>query len=361
MGATMTRPDRPAPDSAPEPLAQVAVTRAVHVAVVAAALVAGLVLSLLLAGGISVGHMLVFGFAAYLALIYTVTRRLEDRREATNRLMTGVATGAFILVLFPIVSVLWTVIENGAPRFDTTFFTETMRGVVGEGGGGKHAIIGTLIITGVAAAFSVPIGLMVAIYLVEYGRGRLARWVTTMVDVMTGVPSIVAGLFAYSLFVLLTGPGHRSGLAGGVALAVLMTPVVIRTSEEMLRLVPNELREASYALGVTRWRTVVKVVLPTAAAGVLTGITLAIARVIGETAPLLLVAGLAQDTNLNPLEGRMTTLPVMAYYGYQSPGLPPEAGYQRGWTAAFVLVMIVAILFVIARLIAKLLQPKGLR
>jgi phosphate transport system permease protein len=129
----------------------------------------------------------------------------------------------------------------------------------------------------------------------------------------------------------------------------------------MLRLVPNELREASYALGVPKWKTIVKVVIPTAIAGIVTGITLSVARVIGETAPLLLVAGLAQDINTNPFEGRMTTLPVMAYYGYQTPGVPPEAGYERGWAAALTLVLIVAILFSIARIVAKVLQPKGLR
>ena len=182
-----------------------------------------------------------------------------------------------------------------------------------------------------------------------------------MVDVMTGIPSIVAGLFAYALFVIFQGPAPAPAWPAGSRWPCSWCPVVIRTSEEMLRLVPNELREASYALGVPKWKTIVKIVIPTAIAGILTGVTLAIARVIGETAPLLLVAGLAQDPNTNPLEGRMTTLPVMAYYGYQTPGYPPEAGYDRGWAAALVLVLIVALLFLLARLLAKALQPKGLR
>jgi phosphate transport system permease protein len=228
-----------------------------------------------------------------------------------------------------------------------------------EVGGARHAIIGTLIVTGMATAIAVPFGLFTAIYLVEYGRGRLASWITSLVDVMTGIPSIVAGLFAYALFVVFFGAGTRSGLAGAVALTVLMTPVVVRSAEEMLRLVPNELREASYALGVPKWKTIVKVVLPTAIAGILTGVTLAIARVIGETAPLLVTAGVAQDTNLNPFSGRMTTLPVYTYNSYKFPTLPPEASVDRAWAAALTLVVIVAILFAIARILAAVLKPKG--
>ena len=154
-----------------------------------------------------------------------------------------------------------------------------------------------------------------------------------MVDVMTGIPSIVAGLFAYSLFVLWQGPGARSGLSGAVALAVLMTPVVIRASEEMLRLVPNELREASYALGVPKWKTIVKVVLPTSIAGILTGITLAIARVIGETAPLLVTVGIAAEDEPQPAQGAHGDPPRLPYYQYAQPGVPPQAGLDRAWGA----------------------------
>jgi phosphate transport system permease protein len=313
-------------------------------------------------GGIAPARVVAIGGMLYVVAVYVASRRLEGRRRAFDRLMTAVVTGAFALVVVPLVSVIWTSIDRGAARFDGAFFTETMRGVVGAGGGAKHAIIGTLIITGLATLLSVPIGILVAVYLVEYGkRNRLSSMITTMVDVMTGIPSIVAGLFAYSLFVIFQGPGARSGLAGAVALAVLMTPVVVRATEEMLRLVPDDLREASFALGVPKWKTIVKVVLPTAIAGILTGITLAIARVIGETAPLLIASGLAQDTNLNPFSGRMTTLPVMSYYGYVAPGFPPEDGYDRGWAAALALIIIVLVLFTIARVIAKVLQPKGMR
>ncbi|MET3801830.1 phosphate ABC transporter permease subunit PstA [Clavibacter michiganensis] len=161
---------------------------------------------------------------------------------------------------------------------------------------------------------------MAAIYLVEYGRGRLARAITFFVDVMTGIPSIVAGLFAYALLVIFLGPGIRLGFGGALALSVLMIPVVVRSAEEMLKLVPNELREASYALGVPKWLTIVKIVLPTSLAGIVTGVMLAIARVIGETAPLLIVAGFTQSMNYNPFQDQMMTLPVFVFRQYADQG-----------------------------------------
>jgi phosphate transport system permease protein len=305
---------------------------------------------------------IIVSVVAYCVGIYVVSRIVEGRRKALDRLMAAVVTSAFLLVAMPLASLLWTVIERGTNRFDAEFFTETMRGVVGEGGGIYHAIIGTLIVTGLATIMSVPFGLFTAIYLAEYGHGtRLAKAIQSMVDVMTGIPSIVAGLFAYAFFELMFGPGTRSGMAGAVALTVLMTPVIVRSAEEMLRLVPNELREASYALGVPKWKTVVKVVLPTAIAGIITGVVLAIARVIGETAPLLVTVGLAQGVNWNPLDGRMTTLPVYTYYQYVQPGIPPEAGQDRAWSAALVLIIIVMVLFTLARILSSVLKPKGLR
>ena len=168
-----------------------------------------------------------------------------------------------------------------------------------------------------AALISVPIGVFAAIYLVEYGAGkRLARTITFLVDVMTGIPSIVAGLFALSLFVIILGPAVRFGFGGAVALSLLMIPTVVRSTEEMLRLVPADLREASYALGVPKWRTVTKVVLPTAVGGIVTGVVLAISRVIGETAPLLVIAGFTDSVNTNLFDGRMMTLPVFIFTQY---------------------------------------------
>ena len=178
---------------------------------------------------------------------------------------------------------------------------------------------------------------------------------------MTGIPSIVAGLFAYALFVLFFGEGVRMGIGGSVALSVLMIPVLVRSTEEMLKLVPNELREASYALGVPKWRTVAKVVLPTALAGIVTGITLSVARVIGETAPLLIIAGMTDSVNFNLFDGRMATLPVFAYSSVRNPGIPPEFSIDRAWGAALVLLIIVMLLNLIARLVSYFFSPKGER
>lgn len=294
------------------------------------------------------------------------------RRRVANRGMTALVTAAFAIALVPLVSVSWTVLSNGIGRFNTYFLTVSMRGVYGgmDAGGIYHAILGTLIITGLAAVISVPIGLMAAIYLVEYGRGRLAKAVTFFVDVMTGIPSIVAGLFAYALFVLFFGPGVRLGAAGAVALSVLMIPVVVRSCEEMLRLVPNELREASYALGVPKWLTILKVVVRTAIAGIATGVMLAIARIIGETAPLLLVAGQTDSINTNPFDGRMMTLPVYIYGQYRQGRVPcavddtaciPTINLDRAWAAALTLILIVMALNLIARLIARFFAPKVAR
>jgi phosphate transport system permease protein len=228
-----------------------------------------------------------------------------------------------------------------------------MRNVVGEGGGAVHAITGTLWVTGIATLISVPIGILAAIYLQEYGTGRLRAWLTFLVDVMTGIPSIVAGLFAYSLFAIFYGPGVRLGIMAAVALSVLMVPIVVRSTEEMLRIVPNSLREASYALGVSKARTILKVVLPTALGGIVTGVMLAIARIIGETAPLLITAGVVASVNDNPFDGRMQNLAVFAFNSYKSPGVPPQPSIDRAWTAALVLILIVTILNVAARLVYR--------
>jgi phosphate transport system permease protein len=177
---------------------------------------------------------------------------VEGTRKATDRLVTVLVTSAFVLAMFPLASILYTVISKGAPVLSSQFFTYSMRNVVGEGGGIYHALVGTLLITGAATVISVPIGLFAAIYLVEYADGnRLSRWVRFLVDVMTGIPSIVAGLFAFSLFTIILGPKAFSGFSASVALSVLMIPTVVRACEEMLRLVPHDLREASYALGVS--------------------------------------------------------------------------------------------------------------
>jgi phosphate transport system permease protein len=293
----------------------------------------------------------------------------DTRRRRTDITMRVLITAAFVIAMVPLISLTWTVVSQGIGRLDGYFLLHSMRGVFGgmDAGGIYHAIVGTLGITLFAALISVPIGLMTAIYLVEYGRGPLARLVTFFVDVMTGIPSIVAGLFAYALFALILGPGVRMGVIGSVALSVLMIPVVVRSSEEMLRLVPNELREASLALGVPRWLTIVKVVLRTSVAGLTTGVMLAIARVIGETAPLLLTVGVVDSINFNLFDGRMMTLPVYVYRQFAQGLVPcsaddlacvPDINIQRAWAAALTLFLIVMLLNLIGRLVTRWFAPK---
>jgi phosphate transport system permease protein len=351
------QPDEIGPAANPRTLVRAELPRWTPSAVFVGSLVlVGVLLAAL--GTFSVGLFVFLSAVLFAAATYLVSRFVEGGRKATDRLVTIIVTVAFLIALIPLISVVVTVISNGLARFDAEFFTSSMRGVVGAGGGGYHAIMGTLIITGLAAMMSIPVGLLTAVYLVEYGRGRLARAITFFVDVMTGIPSIVAGLFAFALFALFFGPGVRLGFAGAVALSVLMIPVVVRATEEMLKIVPNELREAAYALGTPKWRTIVKVVIPTSIAGIASGITLAIARVIGETAPLLIIAGLTTSLNFNPFSGRMATLPVFAYTSYAAPGVPREPYLDRAWTAALVLIIIVLALNLLARIIARTFAPK---
>ena len=308
------------------------------------------------------GPVLVALVAAVLNLVVLQawSRNVESRRVAADRLVTSLVWYALLVALVPLGSLVWTVWDRGHGVLSGQFFTYSMRNVVGEGGGIYHAIMGTLLITAATAVVSVPIGILAAIYLVEYGaRSRVARTITFLVDVMTGIPSIVAGLFAYALFALVFGPGIRMGFGGAVALSLLMVPVVVRSTEEMLKLVPTELREASYALGVAKWRTIVSVVLPTAMAGIITGVFIALARVIGETAPLLIIAGSTDSSNFNLFsDSRMMTLPVYIYYSLTQPGVPPEFGIARAWGAALVLIVIVMTLNVLARLAGRFLAPK---
>ena len=305
------------------------------------------------ATGINVALLVVAAIILAGVAIYFWSRALEGSRRATDRMATLAVTSTFAIAMVPLASLLVTVIRKGSDRFDTGFFTESLRNVVGEGGGAVHAIVGTVIITGLATFMAVPIGILTAVYLREYGAGRrLAAAVTFFVDVMTGIPSIVAGLFAYALFALFLGPGVRLGIVGAVALTVLMIPIVVRATEEMLRIVPNSLREAAYALGVPKWKTIVRVVLPTALGGIITGVMLAIARVVGETAPLLVTTGVITSTNWNPFEGRMMNLSVFAYFQYKTPGVPPEPYFARAWAAALTLIIIVLVLYFLARLVS---------
>ena len=310
-------------------------------------------------GEYSIVGVVFFGTVLFNIMLFVLSYLVEGGRQARNRLVTSLVVTAFLIALVPLLSLVWTVLGNGIARFDPAFFSQSMRNVVGEGGGALHAITGTLLITGMATIISVPVGLLTAVYLVEYGQGVLARAITFFVDVMTGIPSIVAGLFAFAFFSLITGdPGIRFGFGGAIALSLLMTPVVVRSSEEMLKIVPNELREAAYALGVPKWLTILKVVIPTSIAGITTGVTLAIARVIGETAPLLLIAGFTSSMNYDLFNNRIMTLPVFVYTQYATPGTDVQTYLDRAWAAALTLVLIVMALNLVARLIARFFSPK---
>ncbi|MEZ5225201.1 MAG: hypothetical protein R2710_00600 [Acidimicrobiales bacterium] len=299
----------------------------------------------------------------FLGLLYAISASVEGARKAKDRVATATVTGAFGLVMIPLVSLLWTVVTRRSGRMDATFFTDTMRNVVGEGGGIKHALIGTLIVTGLATLFSVPFGLFTAVYLVEYGDtgSRLSRVITMMVDVMTGIPSIVAGLFAYSLFVLFQGSGARSGLAGAVALTVLMTPVVIRSSEEMLRLVQNEAPR-----GVARPRGAEVEDHHEGRAAHLD--RRHPHRCHARHRPSHRRDG-AIARHRRPGAGHQLESAQRPYDHLAGSGLlqlrPAHASARAldrsGVGAALVLIIVVAILFTLARVLATILKPKGLR
>jgi phosphate transport system permease protein len=282
---------------------------------------------------------------------------VEGRRHAVDRLATTGIYATFLIALAPLISVLWTVIEKGTKVLSPSFLTNNMRNIGPNdlGGGVYHAIIGTIEQVLIASLIAVPLGVLAAIYLVEYGKGKLASAISFFVDVMTGVPSIVAGLFIYTLWVLTLG-ANRSGFAASLALTILMMPVVIRTTEEMLKIVPNDLREASYALGVPKWKTIVRIVLPTALAGIVTGVMLAIARVSGETAPLLLATSYIAGTQFNPFAKGQAALPTFIW-DQQSRGT--DAALDRAWAGVFVLIFLVMVVYISARLIARAFAPKA--
>ncbi|MEY9992446.1 phosphate transport system permease protein [Streptomyces sp. V4I8] len=288
---------------------------------------------------------------------YVIAARVEGGRQAKDRIATSLVWVAFLLAVVPLVSLIWETVERGIKVLDVYFLTHSM-GVVADsepGGGIYHAILGTLEQVGLATLIAAPVGVLTAIYLVEYGRGNLARSITFFVDVMTGIPSIVAGLFILSLMLMLEM--QPFGFAGSLALAILMMPVVVRSTEEMLKLVPNELREASLALGVPKWRTILKVVVPTSIGGITTGIMLAVARITGETAPVLLLVFGNSFINANPFEGAQASLPLYIYQQYANSAGSPAA-YDRAWAASLTLIAFVMILNLVARGIARWKAPK---
>ncbi|MEZ0340515.1 phosphate ABC transporter permease PstA [Mycobacterium sp. pV006] len=286
---------------------------------------------------------------------------LSLRRKAVDKVATVLVTASVLVALVPLVWVLYTVVAKGIGAVtSSTWWWNSQAGMTAfaAGGGAYHAIVGTLLQGLVCAAISIPVGVFVGIYLVEYGGGtRLGRVTTFMVDILTGVPSIVAALFIYALWVATLG-FERSGFAVSLALVLLMIPVIVRSTEEMLRIVPMDLREASYALGVPKWKTISAIVIPTALSGIVTGIMLALARVMGETAPLLILVGYAQAINFDMFSGFMGSLPGMMYDQTSAGAGANPVPTDRMWGAALTLIVLIALLNVGARFLAKFFAPK---
>jgi phosphate transport system permease protein len=278
-----------------------------------------------------------------------VFRSLSVRRRISNHVATTFFFISFFGALVPLAWVLSVVVARGWYAVTRSgWWTHSLRGVLPEEftGGIYHALYGTLVQSGVAAVLSVPLGLMTAVLLVEYGSGRLVRLTTFMVDVLAGVPSIVAALFIFSLWIATLG-FEQSSVAVSLALVLLMLPVVVRSTEEMLRLVPDDLREAGYALGIPKWKTIVRIVFPIAMPGIVSGVLLAIARVIGETAPVLVLVGYSRSINYDIFHGNMASLPLLIYSELTN---PEHAGFLRIWGAALSLIIIVAAINLLAGL-----------
>lgn len=285
------------------------------------------------------------------------------RRRLANATATVLVTLSVLVALVPLTWVLYSVLAKGFGVVrSTVWWTHSQADMTAflAGGGAYHAIVGTVMQGLVCAALSIPIGLFVAIYLVEYGGGTvLGRLTTFMVDILTGVPSIVAALFIYALCVATLG-FPRSGFAVSLALVLLMLPVIVRATEEMLRIVPMDLREASYALGVPKWKTIVRIVIPAGLSGILTGIMLALARVMGETAPLLILVGYSQVMNFDMFSGFMGSLPGMMYDQTSAGAGANPIPTDRLWGAALTLVLLIAVINVAARVVAKVFAPEVL-
>ena len=280
--------------------------------------------------------------------VLAATSPARRRKDMTMRVVLGAGTG---IALVPLVLILYYLIKKGIGAWSWDFFTTDPTGsFLGDPGGIKSAILGTIEIVALAAAISIPIGVGIALYLTEYGgNGRLAKGVRFLIDVMTGVPSIVFGLFIYITLVVTGVGGSFAGWKGAVALALLMLPVVARSAEVVLLLVPASLREAALALGAPRWKVVFRVVLPTALPGILTGTLLAVARAAGETAPLLFTAAIVNGTTFS-LSDRMNSLPAQIF---QDVGQAQDRLVQRAWGAALTLVTMILLLTLVARLLQR--------
>ena len=284
---------------------------------------------------------------------------IKNSRKVGDKFATVIIYASMALALIPLCWVLYEVITRGFPMITSaSWWTTSQLGVTvgSDSGGVAHAIIGTLVQALVTSIITVPFGIFVAIYLVEYaGNSRLGKITTFMVDILSGVPSIVASLFIYSMWVVMFGMS-RSGFAVSLALVLLMLPIVVRNTEEMLRVVPNDLREASYALGVPKWKTIAKIVLPTALSGIVTGIMLSIARVMGESAPMLILVATSRIITWNPFGQSQSSLPLFMLDMYKAGNT--GAAFDKMWGAALTLVLIIAVINVIARVISAKFSVK---
>jgi phosphate transport system permease protein len=319
------------------------------------------VLAILLVRGTGWGGNVLTGVTAavlFVAGLGTASTVVEGGRAGRNRMATTLIYAAFLLALAPLVSVAWVLLSKGVQRLDGNFLGTSMKniGAFDTKGGAYHAIVGTLEQAGIATLITVPLGILGAIYIVEYGRGLLATAIRFFVDVMTGIPSIVAGLFILAFWVFVVTPVFNhgrpgySGFAAALALSVLMLPTVVRSTEEMLRLVPGALREGAYALGIPRWKTIVRIVLPTAGPGIVTGVMLAVARACGETAPVLLVAGGNPAINFDAFTGNQSSLSL---YVFEQASVASKYAPARAWAAALTLVVLVLTLTITAKLLAR--------
>ena len=276
----------------------------------------------------------------------------EKSRAMADTIARLVMYAAFAVALVPLVWILGTVLVRGGHMLvDAGWWSESQLGVTARrvGGGAAHAMLGSLLQALVTALIAVPLAIFTAIYLVEYGRGRFARAVSFMLDILTGIPSIVADLFIYAIWVGVFG-FSTAGFAVCLALVILMIPTVVRSTEEMLKLVPNELREASYALGVPKWKTIVKIVLPTAFGGIVTGVLLGLARIMGETAPLIILGPYTKGFHTNLMAGNMATLPTMINQD-RVEALQPAV--DRVWGASLTLILIILVLNLLGRVVAR--------
>jgi phosphate transport system permease protein len=274
-------------------------------------------------------------------------RRISIWRRIKNNVAGLFFVTSFGIALVPLGWLLWVVVQRGWYAITQPgWWSHSLRGVLPEqfSGGVYHAIYGTLVQAAVAAILAVPLGFMTAVYLAEYRSSRLARVTTFMVDVLAGLPSIVAALFIFSLWIATLG-FEQSAFAVSLALVLLMLPIVVRSTEEMLKLVPDDLREASYALGIPKWKTIMRIVVPVAMPGIISGVLLAVARVMGETAPVLVLVGYSRAINFDIFNGNMASLPLLIYTELNN---PEHAGFLRVWGAALTLIIVVAVVYLVA-------------